>query len=224
VRALDPVHVAVLERGQHTLPHITERAEQLSPEAQLLTPLQGSADLAGGAEPAAAGLADPPERLIERGRALGQVGDRLLDPRPRGQQDGMTRQRDPGRAMHDQRGHVPVCPGPPFMPGGPGSRGRTGPAAHLAFRGDGHMDSPGRSPAQPVQLGRGLMADRRIPPRREQARPDEGRAGWLAAEGRVDPGGESLPAAITQPDPDRVLADAALQSLPARYHPVLEVE
>ena len=49
VRALDPVHVAVLERGQHPLPHITERPEQLSPVAQLLTPLQRP-DLAGGAE------------------------------------------------------------------------------------------------------------------------------------------------------------------------------
>ena len=40
-----------------------------------------------------------------------------------------------------------VSEGPPRTLGGPGSRGRQGPAPYLAFPGDGHMDGPGQSPA-----------------------------------------------------------------------------
>jgi len=208
--ALDSSHVPVFENGVHSGAGLCEGPRQLSSPAQPAPGLQGHAQQVRRGEPAAARPADPGERGLGVGGDLRQVERGLLDPGARRSSGGVAGGVNPARTVDDDAGsQVAALMGTHRqLPGGV----------------DGHMDQAGRTIGEPVQLGGGVVAERRARSSAQNGRPQHCLTGRVTSERRVDTPVERPPAAT----PERAVDDAGIQAdgrcLPACQDATLKLE
>jgi hypothetical protein len=98
----DAPHVPVLQGGMHAVRDRRQPGNELTPVPDLLALRHRRLQTAGRGQTAAACTAEPMKCLVGVARCLGEVDDRLFDPRPRRKQGGMAGNRDAARPVNDQ--------------------------------------------------------------------------------------------------------------------------
>jgi hypothetical protein len=161
-QAVGPLHVAhvpVFQYGMDPVAGGREYIIELGTPAHLLAQTHGGPEFFLGSQPPAACPGDPGAEIIEGGRALSQINDRLLHGRSRRLTIGLPSLVDATRNVNDE-----AAGGDP--PGG----------------GDRDVDRFGRGIDEPVQFGRGLVAEQSAGPGVEHCRPQPGGARRRPAE------------------------------------------
>src|SRR5215469_5306477 len=97
----DASHISVLQVGLDAIGDRSQPGNQLIPVADLHALLQRHLETRGRGKPTAACPAEPVKGLVIAVSCLGEVDDRLLDPRPRREQDGMAGDSDAARSVDD---------------------------------------------------------------------------------------------------------------------------
>jgi hypothetical protein len=199
VRALHVPAVAVLK---HRMVAAGRRRDEL---VQCSTPAQPGALAHRRAKPrrvgqvSREGASHPSAHLIERRGGLGQVEHGLLHPRPR----------RVAVSQHDLAGARAAM--------------QADPVDHLdpALPGNRHVNRFGRLVGEPLELGRGLVAQDRARPGPEERRPQLCTVARRSGEGQVDAAMNRSPPAAPQPELDHVRRQPGLEGLRAGHNSLL---
>jgi hypothetical protein len=184
-KAVRALHVPAVAVFQHRMVAAGCRRDEFM---QFSTPAQPGALGYRRAQPGRVGqvprecAGHPSAHLIERRGRLGQVEHGLLDPR----------QRRVAVVQHDLAGARAAV--------------QADPADHLdaARPGNRHVNRFGRLVGEPLELGRGLVAQDRSRPRPEERRPQLCTVAQRPGEGQVDAAMNRSPPAAPQPELDHV--------------------
>jgi hypothetical protein len=199
VRALHVAAVAVL---QHRMVAAGRRRDEFM---QFSTPAQPGALTHRRAQPRRVGqvprecAGHPPADVIEGRRRLGQVEHGLLH----------RRQRRVAGPQHDLAGARAAV--------------QADPADHLdpALPGNRHVNRVGRLVGEPLELGRGLVAQDRARPGPEEGRPQLCTVARRSGEGQVDAAMNRSPPAASQPELDHVRGQSGPEGLRAGHNSLL---